>query len=192
MTTAVAKKKQELNDKTLSLQRNISIWLDNYDDIFSDFDPRPFSERALSDDFLMEIQKVSKEQEESVNEIRLLVPSKERNRHDETTIIKRLHTYFLRNHHQSQAQYQLLLKKGIIFTSLGMALIFAASYISSLNSGNLLLHALFVVSESSGWFLVWSGFDVISESSKQNKKDQDFYRKLSKSTISFIENQAEI
>ena len=29
----------------------ISILLDSYDDIFSDFDPSPYSERTLSDDY---------------------------------------------------------------------------------------------------------------------------------------------
>jgi lipopolysaccharide export LptBFGC system permease protein LptF len=182
----------EIPDETLNLFRNISIWLDNYDDIFSDFDPRAFSERTLSDDFLAEIQKVCKEHDGDVNEIKLLIPSRERNIHTETLIIKRLHSYFLKNHHQSKRQYHLLLKKGIAFTILGMSLIFSASYISALKSEKLLMHALLVISESSGWFLIWSGFDIISESSKQNKKDLDFYRKLSKSKITFIENQTEI
>ncbi|MBI2151367.1 hypothetical protein HYU21_01420, partial [Candidatus Woesearchaeota archaeon] len=31
---------------------NISLVLDSYDDIFSDFDPRDYSEKALSEDFL--------------------------------------------------------------------------------------------------------------------------------------------
>ena len=34
---------------------NVSLVLESYNDIFSDFDPRNYSERALSDDFLIEI-----------------------------------------------------------------------------------------------------------------------------------------
>ena len=47
---------KELLEKT-----QISLWLDDYADIFSDFDPRPFSQRALSDDFLNEAKKVVRE-----------------------------------------------------------------------------------------------------------------------------------
>lgn len=47
--------------KRLIPSQNISIWLDTYDDIFSDFDYRQFSEKALSDDFLTELQKMYRE-----------------------------------------------------------------------------------------------------------------------------------
>ena len=50
--------------KQLALLRDISIWLETYDDIFSDFDPKAYSERVLSDDFLVEIRKVSYEKKE--------------------------------------------------------------------------------------------------------------------------------
>jgi hypothetical protein len=30
----------------------ISLWLATYDDLFSDFDPRSFTKRVLSDDFI--------------------------------------------------------------------------------------------------------------------------------------------
>ena len=32
----------------------VSLWLDTYEDIFSDFDPRPYGQRALSEDFVAE------------------------------------------------------------------------------------------------------------------------------------------
>lgn len=39
----------------------ISLVLDTYDDIFSDFDPRPYGERALSSDFLDEAKKAARD-----------------------------------------------------------------------------------------------------------------------------------
>ena len=39
----------------------IFLWLDDFDDIFSDFDPRPYSARELSDDFLDEVRKIAAE-----------------------------------------------------------------------------------------------------------------------------------
>src|SRR3989338_8032949 len=38
--------------KLSSILNSIQIALDHYDDIFSDFDPSPFNQRMLSDDFL--------------------------------------------------------------------------------------------------------------------------------------------
>jgi hypothetical protein len=34
----------------------ISLWLDNYDDIYSDFDSRHFLKRRISEDFLHELR----------------------------------------------------------------------------------------------------------------------------------------
>ena len=48
-------KKKAVEEKNTALKEgNISLILDSYDDIFSDFDQRDFSERSLSDDFLIE------------------------------------------------------------------------------------------------------------------------------------------
>ena len=38
----------------------ISILLDSYDDIFSDFDPSHYSERTLFDDFIVQSKKIKK------------------------------------------------------------------------------------------------------------------------------------
>ncbi len=55
MSTQLTAQKELLN------KARLSIWLDIYDDIFSDFDSRPFHERALSDDFIHEAKKMAKE-----------------------------------------------------------------------------------------------------------------------------------
>lgn len=67
--------KEEVSGKIFR-QGNISLILDSYDDIFSDFDPRPFSEKALSDDFLVECKRAARDKDRSVVELKLLVPTK--------------------------------------------------------------------------------------------------------------------
>ena len=166
--------------------RDISIWLDNYDDIFSDFDPRPYSERVLSDDFLVEVRKVCRENEEMINELKLLMPADKRKNDDETIIKNKLHNHFKKNHHQYEEQYKNVLKKGIAFSLIGMTMMLISSYISLSHSDSFLMHLLLVVFEPSGWFLVLSGFDIIVYTSKHNKKELDFYKKLSKSKIVFF------
>lgn len=72
----------------------VSLWLDSYDDIFSDFDPRPYSQRALSDDFLEEAKKAVKEKKTGELELRLLVPHSQRDLEKEIIIKRRLREYF--------------------------------------------------------------------------------------------------
>ena len=53
---------------------NISLILDDYNDLFSDFDPRHYSERALSDDFLAESKRASRDKPAGSLEVKFLVP----------------------------------------------------------------------------------------------------------------------
>lgn len=170
----------------LTSLHDISIWLDTYDDIFSDFDYRPFSDKALSDDFIDELQKVYREKEEVVNEVKLFLPEDQRNSEDEKIITKRLHTHFTNNHLQYKDLSRKLLRKGVLFTLFGIIMMLIASYVSSLHSEILIINALLVIFEPAGWFLLWSGLDIIFDIAKQNKKELDFYSKLSKSKISFF------
>ena len=72
---------------------NISLILDSYDDIFSDFDPRPFAHRALSDDFLLEAKRAARDKQGSL-ELRFLIPKNERKLDAETIIKGRLREHF--------------------------------------------------------------------------------------------------
>jgi hypothetical protein len=75
----------------------VSLWLDTYEDIFSDFDPHPYAQRALSEDFLAEARRAVRDRRDEVPELRFLVPTHIRNLEDETTIRKRLRDHFRRH-----------------------------------------------------------------------------------------------
>ena len=64
---------EEMHKKKLLQLSEISLIIDTYDDIFSDFDPRPYSQRALSDDFLLEARKASKDKVSGTFELNFLV-----------------------------------------------------------------------------------------------------------------------
>jgi len=176
----------EEKTKQLDFSRNISIWIDTYDDIFSDFDPRLFSERNVSDDFLNELKKVSREDNFHVNELRLLVPEKNRNQENENIISKHLHAFFRKNVHAYEDEVKRLRKTGFLFVIISIFLLMGASYISSLKSENLLLHVLLVLLEPAGWFLIWRGLDNLLSSSRKETPELDFYNKMAKSKIVFV------
>lgn len=165
--------------------RNISIWIDNYDDIFSDFDPREFSERNISDDFLNELKNVFRENNVNINELRLLVPEKNRNVQFENIISKRLHVFFRKNFHIYKTQVISMRKKGFLFILASLVLLLGASYVSSLKSENLLMHALLVLLEPAGWFFIWRGFEDIIDSSRKEMPELSFYNKIAKSKVVF-------
>jgi len=174
---------EDTKDQTF---RDISIWLDSYDDIFSDFDPRAFSERNISDDFLYELKKVCRENKSPINQLKLLVPANNRNIENEKLIIKRLHALLKKNYHDFSEIVKIQKRNGFLFVLFGIVLMVSASYISLLKSENFAMNTLLVILEPAGWFILWTGLDDLKKSNRSQKVELDLFIKMAKCKIIFL------
>jgi hypothetical protein len=174
----------EKEKKALLAKSEISLLLDTYDDIFSDFDPRPYSQRALSDDFLNEARKASREKGESF-ELRFLMYARLRNSEHESVIKKRLHEHFKKHTANLKKEIENVMIKGVILAVLGFVMMVGATVIAEFVTKSLLSSFLMVVLEPSGWFAVWMGFDSIFSVPKEKKPELVFNEKMSKADIIF-------
>lgn len=168
----------------LLAQGEISLILDTYDDIFSDFDPRPFHQRSLSDDFLAAAKKAALDKEGAL-ELHFLIPRSQRNSERETVIRQRLRAHFRRHHEMLQREIQQTKKKGIGMALFGMAMLLVASYLLSLSSSAFWVYVLIVILEPAGWFTAWTGMDEIYYTTRQKKPELEFYEKMMHATITF-------
>jgi hypothetical protein len=165
----------------------ISLWLDTYDDIFSDFDPRPYSQRALSDDFLSEAKKASRDKATGTIEINFLIPSVQRNSSHEQTIRKRLRNHFNNHSDSLKCEMKQMTKEGSAFIASGTIIMFIATMLIVLKQTNdtIVLNFLIVLLEPAGWFLFWEGLNTLVFKSRKVKPDLVFYEKMSKCEIIF-------
>ena len=163
----------------------ISVLLSSYNDIFSAFDPSEYSERALSDDFIIQAKNISKSKDGKKMSLKLLLPVSARNEQDEKVIIQRLQSHFKDAYQQVHSDVRIANRKGIILTVIGIALMLTASYLSFMQPAKYHIHFLLVLFEPAGWFLLWAGLDHWVYQSKSMKKDFDFYYKMAKSEIKF-------
>lgn len=182
-TKEVTEKKSEI--QSLDHEHSISLWIDDYDDIFSDFDLRHYTSRNVSDDFLRELRKLSHETELHIDELKIHVPEKKRQPDTETLINKRLHNHFVKNLHYFEKKKKTEGKRDILLSVLGIVMMLCAGYISSSKSQNISLHILLVILEPAGWFLVWVSMEHLMNSSRKEKPEIEFYTKMSKSKIVF-------
>ena len=159
--------------------------LDSYDAIFSDFDPRPYPERALSDDFLIEARKAIRESKSGLFELHLLIPKHLHNPHEEVVIKERMHQHFHQSEHLLQQQQKGVIKTGLALTGIGMLMMLLGSMLSLMAQKEYIFNLLRVIVEPGGWFTVWYGLDQIFYVSRQPKADLDFYRKMTKAEIHF-------
>jgi hypothetical protein len=162
----------------------LSLWLDTYDDIFSDFDPRPYGQRALSEDFLAEARRAVRDRRDEVPELRLLVSASARNLDDEATIRKRLRDHF-RKHAEQLARE----RRRATWLSLGVAVVgFAVMTASALlrrQPETVTRTMLYVFLEPAGWFAVWFGFDHLFYGTRDISREHAFYRKMARTDVVF-------
>jgi hypothetical protein len=170
--------------RQLLAQSEISICLKSYDDIFSSFDPRPYSERALSDDFLMESRRAARDKNKGI-QLKFLVPGNTRHSAVEARIRKRLRQHFRKHFGEYEQESKKILVRSVFAAGFGFALMTAATFMYDIPDMSFFLKFLRVIIEPAGWFTVWFSLDQIFYSRKEKKGDLDFYGKMSKATISF-------
>lgn len=174
----------ESKEKILKMSE-ISLWLDDYDDLFSDFDPRQYSQRALSDDFLAEAKKASRDKDPNKLELRFLIAEAKRDLKNEAVIKKRLHEHFSKHAHILGNEIKGTRNKSVAAAFLGVMLMLAATYINSLEAATFVSRFLFVLLEPAGWFVTWFALDRLFYVTERKKAEYEFYRKMSKCEIIF-------
>ncbi|HLC93322.1 MAG TPA: hypothetical protein VJH23_06475 [archaeon] len=171
--------------KELLAKSEISLILDTYDDIFSDFDPRPYSVRTLSEDFLVAAKKAMPAAREGQLGMSFLIPKAMRNTAHEVLIKKKLREYFRKHGSVMEQERTKIRGQGIAMTVVGLAILLLATFIISIERHDLLFNFLIVVLEPSGWFTVWSGMEAIAFKSKERDVEIDFYARMAKAEINF-------
>jgi len=168
-------------------QGNVSLILNSYNDIFSDFDPRGYVQRALSDDFLQECRRTVRDKSPSEEkfELRLLVPKIKRNVNDEIKIKIRLKNHFLKHYLEKKKEIKNLRYSGVAWFIIGVIFSLMAAFIYPFEG--FYFDVLFVMIEPAGWFTVWSGLDKIFLNPKDKMPDARFYKKMYGCHITFID-----
>lgn len=174
-----------LKEELLS-KAELSIWLDTYNDIFSDFDPRPFSERALSDDFINEVKKMARENSTGPVVLTLLMPANLRQHATEETIIKSLHAHFRLFARQQQQEMKKLKRKGALLTLAGVFILALVAYVVQASIPVFFSNLLPVTMEPFGLFLVWTGLEILFYEVPKKKPGFEFNHQMAHAEIKFL------
>lgn len=175
----------EIDEKNKLLKDSeIGLWIDTYDDIFSDFDPREYSERALSQDFLEEAKRASRDKKEGIQLV-FLAPKHIRNSGTESIVKKRLKDHFKKHSVEFKKDKMKTIREGLIFFILGILFMVAATFVIAGQNMGFLITLLSVFLEPGGWFLFWQGLDLIIFRAREKAPELEFYKKMSRAEIIF-------
>jgi len=176
----------ELKQKELLRKSEISLWIESYDDLYSDFDPRPNYQRALSQDFLDEAKRAVRNDVNNKTTLNILMDDKLRDKKEEVIITKRLEDHFEKHYHIQRKDRQKTMRKGIIFISLGILFLFLAAFlIFEFGRSTSWINFTLVVLEPAGWFFAWEGLNVSLFRASDITPDYEFYKKMSNCEIKF-------
>ncbi|MBN2052679.1 hypothetical protein JW756_04200 [Candidatus Woesearchaeota archaeon] len=172
----------EILEKNIK-EGNISLILDSYEDIFSDFDPRPYTEKALSDDFINECMKAARDKKGRF-ELRLMVPHNLRNLKEELKVRKRLKEHFNKHYEEKKKEMDAMKKQGMLWFAMGMILMIISSFFY--DREGFIYHLLLVIFEPAGWFSFWEGLDKVFIYSKEHEPELKFNKKMAECHIYFF------
>lgn len=178
----IQKKQEEIN--LVPVFKSIQIALDDYNDIFSDFDMSSYSTRIISDDFLKEMEKRYTENKKGEFEIRFTIFQKIRDAKIEAVIKKRLKEYFqikLKDMEKDIAERK---KSGLLRIVLGLG-IAVLLFVFEANE-TMPVATLFSVL---AWYLLWSGYEYLFEVPGKLEKERLFYSKFSKAKYHFLSDE---
>lgn len=162
----------------------INLWLDSYEDIYSDFDSRQYLNRRISEDFLAELQIELKNLPDAHNMI-LSLPREQRDQDTETTICDSLHDFFSGRFRLHARLCRQKLYQGLSFLVFGVMVMLLNSWIIYRLYESFLIICLKVLLEPAGWFLLWAGLDFLFYDFAGFRTTRDFYRALSEMKICF-------
>lgn len=172
--------------QTIQDIREISIAIDTWDDIFSDFDPRPLSERVLSEDFIAELKKRYHETRTGQLALTIYAPLLLKNETQERAVIQRLKKHFRHRSLQRQRELNRIRRRGVVFVMLG---IFSLGFLTFITYSQLFsklaIELLSIIFMPLGWFGIWEGFSKIVDTSPIFIQEEMLFKKLSKATYKF-------
>lgn len=174
---------EKLNQLIIS-KSEICMKIENYNELFSPFDPRPFQYRSLSHDFLDEAKRASIDKSETLD-LCFMMKKNNRNSAEEEIIIKRLKTHFKRHKESIKQEIKKINKKGILMALSGTLMMVLAAYFAFIEGHNFFFLLLETIFAPAGLFTAWTGLDQIYYQAENKKPELRFYEKMLKSDIKF-------
>lgn len=173
--------------KVSEILSSIQVALDEYDDIFSDFDPSPYTKRLLSEDFLKEIQRRYIETGKGEIEVRFTLPAALRDAKTEALIKKRIAHYFDSKIKSSDEDTAKIRRKGLVHLIAGFLLLSADIFIYDIK--DIFIRLISVITVPAGWYGMYSGLEYMFAYPGEIMERRKFYQRFERAKYEFISEE---
>ncbi|MFO1470098.1 MAG: hypothetical protein U1F27_03535 [Turneriella sp.] len=174
------------HEKRLSRSTQVGLSIDSYDDLFSDFDPRSYKERQLSEDFLAELRRFFFDKNPESLDLVFLIPARRRSNPTEATIKRRLHIYFQKKNREIAAGIRHAKSRNWIKVAISVLLMVCTGYISTKAGQIVWMNIVKVIVEPASWFLFWTSLEQLLISRRSAEREIRYFHRLSECKIVFL------
>ncbi|HSB47424.1 MAG TPA: hypothetical protein VLD37_05400 [Candidatus Bilamarchaeum sp.] len=162
------------------------VALDSYDEIFSDFDPSPYTTRLLSEDFIRELRRRCTATGKGDFVVNFTLPRALRSEKIEGLVRKRIRDHFRSNLSDIEKAAKEKTRRGLLRIALGVAISVPLFFLPVIET----LPVLTVLSVLM-WYALWSGFEHVFEVSARLERKKMFYDKFLRADYNFV-NQEDV
>ena len=163
----------------------LKLWLDQYDDIYSDFDSRQFLKRRISEDFLSELRMAKKYRKERSDDLILFLPPDKRDENSENVIANSLKNFFAGQFYEANSKYRNKRNQAIGLLGAGVLAMTLNTFMNFKMQNSFLLSLTRTLMEPAGWFLLWLAFDFLSYDLQDLRKEKRFFEEFTATGIHF-------
>jgi hypothetical protein len=164
---------------------DLSLWLDDYHDLYSDFDSRHYLKRRISEDFIDELKSALTYRKESPEALVLLLPAPARNPEAESLIPQSVKEQFRGRLDILGQKASNAMKHGIQLLLAGIAIMIIDSIIFYKSEPTYLAGLASIIMEPAGWFMIWNGLEFLIYKYRSIKKEMSFYETVVRLSIRF-------
>ncbi len=174
------------HEKRLSRNTQVGLSIDAYDDLFSDFDPRSYKERQLSEDFLAELRRFFFDKNPDSLDLVFLIPARSRKAATEAIIKRRLHIYFHKKNRETAAGAAHVKSRNLIRVAVSVLLMVGTGYLATKAGQIVWMNIVKVIIEPASWFLFWTSLDQLLGARRSLERELHYFHRLSECKIVFL------
>lgn len=174
------------HEKRLARSSQVGLSIDSYDDLFSDFDPRSYKERELSEDFLGELRRFFFHKNPESLDVVFLIPGRMRKAATEAIIKRRLHIYFHRKNREAAASIAHIRTRSLMKVAVSIVLMVCTGYLATKAGQIVWMNIVKVIVEPASWFLFWTSLEKLFEARRSRARELNYFHRLSECKIVFL------
>jgi len=163
----------------------LSLWLDTYDDIYSDFDSRNYLKRRISEDFIDELRMSLKYRKDQPDALILMLPGSQRHADIEKEITISIREQIKERLNMLLEKVRNILVRGLLLLCAGLFLMGISAFVTLKNPGGYLPLLLRISLEPASWFMLWTGLDLLIYDYRKTRKEKLFYDILTSMKVHF-------